>query len=214
MNRINPCSDTYSALMWDVITNAHRYIPKPGDWVLDLGAHFGMFSLYCASRGCVVESYEPATIAFGELCHTAEVATEIKKGKINPINKAVWSSDGRMFLSLDPLTSAANKLATPSTEPCEFVQTVSLKTALRGRSWDCMKVDIEGAEWEVLTKASRRDLELIKFLTIEIHNNLLSKEQVDDLRALFSSSFRDVQRLPMFAAGIDTGADSALFCWR
>lgn len=220
MQRINPQSDSYSALMWDVISNVHRYTPEPGARVLDLGAHYGIFSLFCAARGCKVAAYEPTPVSFTELMHSAEVAETIGLGSINPVEAAVWSEDGQKALVEHADTSGGNRLVrwpepmANLKHPLRMVRTVSLKTALAGQFWDCVKVDIEGAEHEVFAKMDRADLELILFLTIEIHNDLLNREQVAELKSILLSSFPRVVRLPVIVAGKETDADSALFCWR
>src|SRR5438105_14553290 len=95
MPRINTKSDSYEALMWDIICDAHRYSPKAGDRVLDLGAHMGLFSLYCAARGCLVCAYEPSVPTFKELSHQAEVAKEIGVGEIRAYPFAVWYKSAR-----------------------------------------------------------------------------------------------------------------------
>lgn len=196
MQRINPRSDSYEALMWDVITNAHRYIPKPGEHVLDLGAHFGMFSLYCAARGCEVDAYEPSEAAFKELCHTAEVATEIGLGHINPVQRAIWSKPGAGLLFKTGESTAANSMIQGSSNDVQKVDTCTLDDALSMRGhWDCVKMDIEGAEYLALTTAQQ--LARINFLTVEIHHGPLSSEQCRDLDVFLFTNFLTVSRLPV-----------------
>jgi FkbM family methyltransferase len=219
MPRENTRSDSYEALMWDIVTNAHNYLPKVGHRVLDLGAHFGMFSLYCASRGCAVVAYEPTPDSFHELQHTAEVAQEIGRGWIETHNEAVWTFTGEMLWRKHQITSASNRIALPSDvleedRAYSRISCVSLESVLAPKVWDCVKVDIEGAEYEVFTSLPLYCFAKIQFLSIEIHNDLLSTTQCDRLRNLFGATFPFVERLAVKRGGHDTGRDSALFCWR
>jgi FkbM family methyltransferase len=215
IQRVDPKSDSYSALMWDVVCNAHRYTPRHGDRVLDFGAHYGLFSLFCAARGCHVKAYEPTPDTFTELIHSAAVASDIGLGSIEPIRAAVWSDSGIKSLWLCPETSGSNSFMRGKYEGTfETIQTVSLKQALDGLIWDCVKMDIEGAEHEVLTKAGTDDLELIRFLTVEIHNDILSFEQRAEVAQVLKQSFPVVDRLPFKIKGEPTDVAVAYFCRR
>ncbi len=196
ITRIDPRSDSYSALLWDVVTNAHRYIPKAGDTVMDLGAHFGMFSLYCAARGCIVDAFEPSEVAYKELCHTAEVAAEIGLGSINTFKTAIWNQRGAGLLFKIGDTSAANSMTQGSSNEVEKVHTCSLDDALRMRDrWECVKMDIEGAELVALLDSDL--LERIKFLTVEVHNNILPARECEALGIFLHNEFPKVDRLPV-----------------
>lgn len=215
IERVDPRSDSYSALMWDVITNAHHYIPRTGDRVLDLGAHYGMFSLYCAARGCQVMAYEPQRIPFKELCHTAEVAAEIGYGSIEPIEKAVWTHNGYVYLDKAPGGTSATASIMRADQndglASQRVECVAFDELLNrtGLWWNCVKMDIEGAEYEILTRS--KHLDRIGFLTVEIHNDILGTEPGQTLRKHLEDEFGHVQRLPRKGY---PEQDVALFCRR
>lgn len=195
IQRVDPRSDSYSALLWDVVTNAHRYTPRPGDTVLDLGAHFGMFSLFCAARGCEVAAYEPQGIPFHELKHTAEVAAEIGYGHIWPHREAVWSTYRTVNLvaKLGGTSATASLIRTEGTL-VDVVEAVPFDKLLNEHAWQCVKMDIEGAEWELLTKSKL--LGNIGFLTVEIHNDILGPEKCEEIRLILEKEFRHINRLP------------------
>jgi FkbM family methyltransferase len=200
--------------MWDVICNVHRYIPKPGDWVLDLGAHFGMFSLYCAARGCIVSAFEPNPEAFSELVHKVAVAHAIGRGEIIAHDVAVWNQTGFGLLFKRESSAAHTMVPMGETVGQRCVSCFSLEQVLDGRIWDCVKVDVEGAEYPIFAEASDKDLQAIRYLTMEIHNDILGAGQIRELKARLQESFRIVDRLPVLKDGVDTGQDSALFCRR
>ena len=196
ITRIDPRSDSYSALMWDCITNAHRYTPQPGDRVMDLGAHFGIFSLYCAARGAMVNAYEPQSAAFAELRHTVEVAREIGQGCISAFQYAVWSKFETMTLSKKRGESTATaSLVRPEGEPTESVHALEFDCILSVQPyWDCVKCDIEGAEHEILTTS--KQLHRVNYLTVEIHNDILSSQQTREIYEVLRKSFPVVTTLP------------------
>lgn len=215
MPKINPQSDSYEALLWDVITNAHRYVPKRGDRVLDLGAHFGMFSLYCAARGASVVAYEPSFEAFGNLIHSAAIARDIGLGNIEPINAAVWKTTGFMDLNLSVKSTGENSLlGREGISSVATVHTITLHDALENRYWDCVKVDIEGAEYETFMAASKEDLYGIRFLTMEIHNDLLPVDAVKILISRLEDNFARIQKMFVKKNGIETDVVSTILCWR
>lgn len=197
IERVDPRSDSYSALLWDVVTNAHRYTPRPGDKVLDLGAHYGMFSLYAAARGAEVVAYEPQDIPFRELVHTSEVAAEIGYGQIFPTKMAVWSDHTALQLRI-PMGKESTATATAVGDSgfrVTEVTAVPLDFALREQPvWDCVKMDIEGAELEVLRAC--KDFHKIGYLTVEVHNDILGRENADELADLLHAKFQKLSRLP------------------
>jgi FkbM family methyltransferase len=215
MPKLNPQSDSYEALLWDVITNAHRYVPVPGHRVLDLGAHFGMFSLYCAARGANVVAYEPSPEAFTNLIHSAAIARDIGLGSIEPINAAVWKERGVKEFNLSKRSTGENSLLERAGILSKtMIPTFTLRDALRDWNWDCVKVDIEGAESETFLATTQQDLKLIRFLTMEIHNDLLTVAAVKTLIYLLELSFPKVQKLFVKKDGLETDIVSTILCWR
>jgi FkbM family methyltransferase len=206
MPRINPRSDSYEALLWDVVTNAHRYQPKEGDWVLDLGAHFGMFALYCAARGASVVPIEPTPASFDELCHTERVAREIGKGLLFPRNIAAWDEECFLVMRARPETNASNSALRKEGDRYE-VRALPLDQIIGPQHFDCIKCDIEGAELRVLKAFTK--WKQCKFLSIEIHNDILSKEEVAELKALLREHFADIEILPLKS---NPEIDVAWFC--
>lgn len=202
MQRIDPNANSYSAMLWDVVTNAHRYTPKAGDWVLDLGAHFGVFSLFCASRGATVMAYEPIRENFLELQHSVDVAREIGAGEINAINRAVWDKMAIIPMwrwKQKPCFSALSRgpVGEGALDSVSMYQAeaMAIKDVISTVQWACIKMDIEGAEHRVLMNCHK--FKQIDFLTVEIHNDILSLDECDDIDALLRDSFGRVDRLPV-----------------
>jgi len=210
----NAGADTYEMLLWDICTNAHRYQPMLDDNVLDLGAHFGIFSLYCASRGCHVKAYEPSPESIKELLHTVEVAKEIGLGEIRPVACAVWGNRGEGFLrKREPSTTNAifTRKECPDGIP---TMCVTLRDAMEDKTWDCCKVDVEGSEGEIFLSASVEDLARIDFLTMEIHNDLLPLRTRQLLVTRLCENFPYHTGIPVKVNGEPTNDFATLICWR
>lgn len=195
-------ANSYEATLWDVITNAHQYVPKPGDFVLDLGAHYGMFALYSASRWADVVAYEPIYEAFQELEHTSRVADEIGAGRISAVNMAVWDKAGVIPLwksDHKPCFSAMSRIPITESDVKSVImrqtRAVSFDDALGETRWACVKMDVEGAEHRLLTNCSK--FRQIAFLSVEIHNDILAPEECDHIDALLRDSFSQIDRLPV-----------------
>ena len=195
IERVDPRSDSYSALLWDVVCNAHRYTPQPGDKVLDLGAHFGMFALYAAARGAQVDAYEPQPAIYAELCHTARVAAEIGHGHIIPHHAAIWSHSTVLELNRakDGTTATASAIRPQGDREAIRVRAEAFD-GLMFQDWDCLKMDVEGAEHEILITSQR--LDRIGYLTVEIHNDILSSQQTREIYEVLRKSFPVVTCLP------------------
>lgn len=178
---------TPEALMYDIIVNTVRYTPQPGHYVLDLGAHYGYFSLYCAARGAHVTAYEPLEENYRELVRISrDIAPQLGFPTIITHRQAVTDAYGERLLWYNRDNPGASSLLRQSDFDPVPVSTVPLSAALRmpdlpDMLWDCVKVDVEGAEAEIFLAASNMDLKRIRFLTMELHNDVLSLEQHDAL---------------------------------
>ncbi len=140
---------------------------KPGDTVLDIGAHFGYFSLIAAKsvgQEGKVYAFEPGPENFELLVRNVRLNGY---GHIHPANKAVGSrcgpatfllaesSDGHSFFP-HPLSPTKARISVECTTIDEF---------LRGESVNVAKIDIEGGELSALdgmkeTVAKNRELVL------------------------------------------------------
>jgi FkbM family methyltransferase len=172
-----------------------------------------MFTLYCAARGCLVIAYEPAEKAMEELRHSAAVADEIGLGKIFVNRKAISDKNG-LALLVHHGETGCNSLVRVGAGPNEVVKTVTLAEAMGFVHWDCVKMDIEGSEYGVLKSASPDVLERIKFLTLEVHNDILSGPQCEEIDHILRESFPKVTVLPVKVDGVPTEQIAAYFCER
>lgn len=150
---------------------------ESGDLVVDVGAHIGFFTVWAAQRGADVIAVEPALENRSRLLSnidTAEVA-----GRVTVVAAAIGDpADGRAISKIgpegDPCGSAWTAPAdeTPGRHPGS-VPYLTLDDLAEhyfdGRDVAVLKVDAEGAEWDLLDGASRKTLERIRYITVEWH---------------------------------------------
>jgi FkbM family methyltransferase len=127
---------------------------KPGMTVYDIGANAGIYTLIAAS--CVgasgrVCAFEPVRENIGFL---SRHVTLNRLGNCELINAGVFSHDGRMSFSYGK-SLAQGSLAKDTDGKHHLVDTVKLDTFIRThKAPNVIKIDVEGAECDVLIGAS------------------------------------------------------------
>ena len=196
-----------------------RFHAYHGAQVMDIGANEGVFALYSAFRGAKETwAYEPAAWLFREL--TEWMFSLKPAGALIPVNAAIWKEVGALpFLShatQDPDALRSNgslesegirwtdveRLSTPKV----FCKT--LADAVGDVEWDIVKMDIEGAEAEVILSTAPETFEKIKFMFVEFHP-WVSLDTYDKMLEQLRMSFRIE---PAWIAG--TGRMESAYLWR
>lgn len=157
-----------------------RFKPAPGMRVMDIGANAGIFSAFCAANGAHVTAYEPFVAPY--LLITKMIELTGLKELLHAINKAVWmhtgncryignitSLDGACTVFNGGLETAGVPWTRSDIENAPMVSCISLDDAVGDQRWDCVKIDIEGAEAEVILHASTETLKRIAFMYVEFH---------------------------------------------
>jgi FkbM family methyltransferase len=139
--------------------------------IIDLGANTGMASLYFhrAFPNAQIVTIEPDPANF-------EILTRNLSGlpNVKPIRAAVWTHDGEIQL-FDPGIGAWGLQVsenTTSSAPSVTVPAISLPSLLRefpSGHLDLLKIDIEGAEKEILENADSW-MPSVKAVVIELHD--------------------------------------------
>ena len=139
--------------------------------IIDIGAHLGSFSLF-ASKKCPkykVYSFEPSPSTYAVLKKNIGI-NGFKN--IKAFNKAV-TSDGRpVRIYINPINSALNTIYDNKGHFAD-ISSVSLQeifTENSIRSCDFIKMDCEGAEYDILLNTPQSILKKIKKMVIEYHN--------------------------------------------
>jgi FkbM family methyltransferase len=125
---------------------------RPGQVVVDVGACFGSYTIPAALDGAIVYAYEPQLFLYRELLENLE----LNNLRVMTVNKAAWSLSGEM---LDLPLLDLSMMRVPSAiqnQPTAKVMTVALDDDLaKTDGLDLMKIDVEGAEIEVLRGARK-----------------------------------------------------------
>lgn len=188
--------------------------PHPGSRVMDIGCNAGIVSAWCAVYGAEVTAYEADPVTARLVTKMAR-ETGIAE-RLTVVNHAIWIYDGAVPYhgngwddergrgrngAVQVVGAGVN--GTGDMTPGEFigntpvihpdtprVSCVSLSTAIGKTRWDFVKMDIEGAEFQVLLSTSDESLDLIDFLQIEFHNgwadDVVYGRVIDKLSRLFT----------------------------
>jgi len=155
---------------------------QPGDFFLDVGAHIGFLSLQASRRvgeGGRVLALEPSRREYQRLIHHIG---HPQFRNVSAIHAAAGAADTIQKLSVSPHHSGLNHLALPGDPEVhlEEVPVVRIDTLLArhgcGKAPQLIKIDVEGAEMEVL--AGMRELLATRpppCLVVEISPDLLRK---------------------------------------
>jgi FkbM family methyltransferase len=138
----------------EVIKHRHWNIQQ-GEVVVDVGACFGSWTIPALLQGATVYAYEPHPLLYTELCHN--VSINGLSSHLVAKNKAVWYGSG--FIRDLPQLDLSMILQSGDNQPVLKVMTVALDDELLDiPRLDWIKVDVEGAEIEVL-KGARQLIE-------------------------------------------------------
>lgn len=142
--------------------------PRPGWTVADLGAHKGGYSLLAAAAGARVLAVEPSPANLPQLRRNVEasgLAVEV-------LPCAAGAERGSGVLAFAAGAAHRGTLVLErGYESREVVETITLADVVEraGGSLDLVKMDIEGAEVEVLEAAPPETLARIGRLVVECH---------------------------------------------
>ena len=165
--------------------------------VIDIGANQGFFSLYAASKGADVYSFEPCLDNFKIL--QWNVLNNGLENSVRITNAAVTNKEGEvnLFVGLD--TSGEFMSGCVSTRDenrggagvlTQSTRSVTLDSLLRDSKierCDFLKMDCEGAEYEILASTSAASFKKIARISMECHEN-----RVQEAAAILKSAGFDI----------------------
>jgi FkbM family methyltransferase len=193
--------DDYSMIDTLILGDFIAWRPFSGARVMDIGANVGVWTAYCALNGADVTAYEADPITHG-IMSSMLIRNNLK---VNAVNAALWTHTGQILFKGKGIESHYRNGAVQVPEHDGFagnlgqeadmitVPCVSFSDAIGDSVWDCVKVDIEGAEFETLSAVPAEVFEKqIKFLQVEFHNGWASDEVyralIGKLESVFTSS--------------------------
>ena len=131
---------------------------RPGDVVIDCGAHIGVMSQAALEAGASrVIAVEPDPL--NRECLRRNLAPYSAAGRVTFVDKGVWSSETSLTLQMSEGNSGGHSAAVPVHDSNGHEETIAVTTidrivqTLNVPRVDFIKMDIEGAEREALKGA-------------------------------------------------------------
>jgi FkbM family methyltransferase len=158
-----PGKELLKFLIWEMMEQSDyessEVTIRPGDTVIDAGAHVGVYTRFALNRGAArVVAIEPDPVNYA--CLEANLAEEIAGGKVRLVKAGVWDEKGTLTLSVSHVNSADSSFIIDKTgaEHIDGVPVLPLDDIvdeLQLDRVDFIKMDIEGSERQALKGASR-----------------------------------------------------------
>jgi len=153
------------------------YGKMDSDWktIIDIGAHKGYFSIYAATNSprSKIYSFEPIKKSFDALSKNIKINNlqpRIKAFNLGVANKpgsreinvAVSSTDNSFYTQIGSIMSGIQKIE--CTTLSDIFKSNEIKMV------DLLKLDCEGAEFEILMVSDKKTLSKINEIRMEYHN--------------------------------------------
>jgi FkbM family methyltransferase len=157
-------------------TRGTFYLPKSTDTVLDVGANIGLFAIYLQSRapGITVHCFEPAPGTRERLLDNLRINGLTSHMFVHPY--AVSDMNGIVYLDYHAHTLERSLVVgARDTGSAEAVESVTFSRAIalcNAGTIDLLKIDIEGAELEMILGSPLEEWSRVKRVAMEYHESL------------------------------------------
>jgi FkbM family methyltransferase len=184
------------------LTGLERPIPA-GAAVVDIGANAGYFSLFAASRftDARIFSFEPVPVNYVQLERHRNLNSS---RQIKCFPQAVAGKAGEISLafdSSDSFTTSATIFAQNAAQreqikvPCLTLGQVMDENGIN--KCDLLKMDCEGAEYEILYNCPAEYLQRIDQIAMEVHRGEKENQNITALEAFFQQQGFFTRRRPV-----------------
>ncbi len=172
------------------------YIPGPGDCVFDIGANCGL-STYCFStlvgpEGRVI-AFEPDPLSYSLLLRNI---ARHRLRNVTPVNAALAATRGTAPFYADGSIGSclAGMPSLTTVAPVHAVETVTLEDAFsRWGEPDFCKIDIEGAEIQVLTAAKQLLAKVSTHFALDTSHSVGGRPTAAAIEQIFRESGFEVE---------------------
>lgn len=152
---------------------------RQGQTALDIGAHIGLFSVVMArlvGRAGRVFSFEPTPLTRSVLCETVRLNGCERVVDVREEAIARVSGSATFYDTGDAGSNANSLVQSQRSQSVYTVKTVSVDefSGSRGLSIDCLKIDVEGAELDVILGAERTFTASRPAVSLALHPPFLS----------------------------------------
>lgn len=159
--------------------------------IIDIGANIGAFTIKAAQAfpKATIISFEPSIETYNILTRNL-IENKIKN--VKSFNQAVAKKNGQSFL-YDPGPSGLRSLHNSRGSSKKItVKTLSLNKVisdLKINKCDFLKIDCEGAEYEIIYNLKPANLKKIKFMSLEFHDGIQGNHE-DLIKFLNKQGFK------------------------
>ena len=138
--------------------------------VVDIGSHVGLFALHIASmnKNSQILCFEPSNDNFEILKQNVKL-NNLKQIKI--FHKAVSSKNGKIELNINTHDPSGHSIKKESDKK-ETIESITLEKIFEENNLEkcnLLKLDCEGAEYEILFSTSEENLKKINQICLEYH---------------------------------------------
>ena len=145
--------------------------------VIDIGAQIGVFSIFAAkkNKNIKVYSYEPFEKNFNLLKRNISLNG---LDNIHIFKQGISGEKGKKELVISQDNTGGHSFYIKGNNKVE-IETITLKDVFEKnkiKTCDFLKIDCEGAEYEILYKTPLKYLKKIKSITLEYHKNGIVEE--------------------------------------
>lgn len=173
---------------------------KENDIVIDIGAHVGYFTIYAAkkAKNGKILSFEPSKESFNVLKNNLKI-NNIEN--VNVENIGVRSKSGASVLYVDKNNEIGNSMFSNDENLIkENVQVTSVPEIIKKykiESIDLLKLDCEGAEYEIILELPPSILNTIKKIAMEVHD--IENYSISDIENFLTKNNFQVKRKYLLA---------------
>ncbi len=165
--------------------------------LIDIGANIGAFSILAAHKmpNAKIYSYEPGEKAFAQL--KENIILNRMEGRIRPFKMAVYKSRGKIKLYESDKTGLSSIYRARKERKFEIIKTITLEHVFIDNkicTCDYLKIDCEGAEYDILTYCPKDVLKRIRTIALEFHEMNAQQNHHDLINILKNNGFRLTHR--------------------
>ena len=178
-------------VIWEIwkakIYDDPRFPIQPNEVIVDIGAHIGGFAIRAAKTARCVYAYEASSKNYALLQKNRQL-NNTKDLYLH--NKAVSHHNGEMKFFMPSDNGALGSLMQEADSPMETVQAVTLTDIVTDNNIeqiDYLKVDVEGAEYDILLNCPAETLSKVQRIIMEYHEFDGDKRNHRDLVRLLKS---------------------------
>lgn len=157
--------------IFDVFCRPEYRVQPTDTLILDIGANIGAFTMYAAIKApkATIIAYEPVSYVYERLvqqCDQGSLGARIKL-----VNAAVGKNDERRRILLGNNDAVSSLYSQPGFSPADEVDVLSINSVLESMKErvSLLKMDCEGAEWDILDALSEESIRNVDRVCLEYH---------------------------------------------